>query len=161
MKIKTEHKVSLNAYQSRAFIVEDNGDPDSWDRKLEISDLAWEDTLYISLWSYSGEMVENIIIRRKDLEKFLKQARKNAKQYKEDNPAVPISVQLRELPIGTRFITTTDGNEFIKVGEDYYIETNEKLMMNGQKGGLGFLNAENFDPMDDYEDVGEIVIVSE
>ena len=92
---------------------------------------------------------------------FLKQARKNAKQYKEDNPAVPISIQLRELPIGTRFVTTIDGNEFIKVGEDYYIETNEKLMMNARKDGLGFLNAENFDPMDEYEEVGEIIVVTD
>lgn len=67
-----------------------------------------------------------------------------------------ISEQIAELKIGTRFVTS-DGNEFIKVGTDKYIETDEKLMLNARKLNLGFLNAVDFDG--DEGDSRQITIV--
>jgi hypothetical protein len=151
MKIKTEHKEWLKASQSNAFIKDDDEH-----RELEVRDLAWEDGIYLAIYE-DDRMDINIIVPRKKLEKFLKQARKNARAYQEALPAV--SEQLAELPIGTRFTVGEDGAEFIKVGKDYYIETDEKLMVNARKLDLGFLNAADFD--DDEGESRKITVVDD
>lgn len=153
MKIKTRNLDYLGADQSTAFIKD--GDFGNSTRELELSDLAWEDSIYVATWE-GGELSNNLIIPRKKLEKFLKQARKNARAYQEALPAV--SEQLAELPIGTRF-TTAFGERYIKVAEDYYIETDEKLMVNARKLDLGFLNAADFD--DDEGGSRKITVVDD
>jgi len=69
----------------------------------------------------------------------------------------PIPEQLAELPIGTRFTYYPGGEEYIKVGTDSYIETDEKLATNGMKANLGFLNAIHFD--DDGEEDYRVEVV--
>lgn len=143
MKIKTTRLEHMGADQISMRVVDsDTG------RQLEISDLAWSDEIYLSIKESDREAEGdnagflNIIVPRKNLEKFLKRARKNARKYDENLPLV--SEQLAELEIGTRFLTS-DGSEYIKVGTDKYIETDENLMMAAREWSLGFLNAVDFD----------------
>jgi len=108
------------------------------DSKVEFADMPWSDAVYIALDTSSG--FANIIIKRKDLEKFMK-ASKPAKKKKK-KPTT--QEKLKALKIGTRFKAAEDGAEYIKIGKEAYIETDEKLAIEAMKSGVGFLQAEHF-----------------
>lgn len=68
-----------------------------------------------------------------------------------------VTRQLNDFKIGTVF--TSFDEEFIKVGKDAYIETDERLMMNARLGGMGFLAAEDFQGSHDEDPDGEIIVI--
>jgi hypothetical protein len=129
---------------------------EEWDsgRQLEIQNIEHDDGtqgIYIVLYGEDGKFRSNIIIPRADLDQYFQVL--DGGEY-----LPPISEQIAELKIGTRFVTS-DGNEFIKAGTDKYIETDEKLMLNARKLDLGFLNAVDFDG--DEGDSRKITVVDD
>jgi hypothetical protein len=129
---------------------------EEWDsgRQLEIQNIEHDDGtqgIYIVLYGEDGKFRSNIIIPRADLDQYFQVL--DGGEY-----LPPISEQIAELKIGTRFVTSDD-NEFIKVGTDKYIETDEALMTNARRlvPDMGFLNAVDFDG--DEGDSRQITIV--
>ena len=103
--------------------------------KVELADMSQSKEVYIALNTVSG--FANIIIPRRHLENFMK-ASKPAKNKKPTTQE-----KLKALKIGTRFVTESN-NEWIKVGEDKFIETDEELAVNGMKWHPGFVRSEDF-----------------
>jgi hypothetical protein len=130
---------------------------EEWDsgRQLEIQNVEHTDGtqgIYIVLYNEEGNFRGNIIIPRADLDQYFRVL--DGGEY-----LPPVSEQLAELSIGTRFTVGEDGAEFIKVARDNYIETDEKLMVNARKLDLGFLNAADFD--DDEGGSRKITVVDD
>lgn len=129
MNIDTEHLDILNIDR---VVMTTQGETEY--ESVIISDMPWNGEVYVAITADSN--FANAIIERKHLEKFMK-ASKPAKKKK---PTA--QEKLKALKIGTRFTTET-GDEWIKVGDDNFIETDEKLAIRGMKFG-GFLQAEHF-----------------
>lgn len=110
--------------------------------EAEFADMPWEDSVYIAI--KTADNFTNIIIKREDLEKFMKASKPKKNSTKD---------KLKAMKIGTRFLSPT-GTEYIKVGNDNFIETNEEMAKAGFKASPGFVHVSDFS-------TGKITVVDE